>query len=114
MRSTTVGWLTSIVRVLPVTADHTWLNRARPEVRESIRYPIEPTQITPRKSPAIRTDTTAVRDRTGLGDMGAAGALGILQGYHSHGGKRRGDFYWQEGRRATETIASPCEFQSRS
>src|SRR5580658_1184729 len=63
MRSTTVGWLTSIVSVLPVIADHRWLNKARPEFRESTSQPIAPTQITPRNSPRISASTTAARDR---------------------------------------------------
>src|SRR5260221_4662779 len=82
MRSTTVGWLTSIVSVLPVTADHMWLNSARPELRESISQPIEPTVTTPKKSPRMRASTTALRERVGLRGCNSE-LLGIAQGYHS-------------------------------
>src|ERR1035438_6174433 len=83
MRSTTVGWLTSILRVLPVTADHKWLNRARPAFCDNINHPTEPTDSTPRNSPMTRANTTAAEDRAGLGEWGSAsGSRGILQGYH--------------------------------
>src|ERR1700722_14858706 len=85
MRSTTVGWLTSMVRVLPVTADHIWLNRACPEFRESISHPIEPTTVTPRNSPRMRASTNPVRDRIPLLGDGRSGGLVIPQGYHSQG-----------------------------
>src|SRR5579863_7225727 len=95
MRSTTVGWLTSMVRVLPVIADHRWLNSARPEFRDSSSPPIAPTPITPRSSPRTRASTTAARDRFNFEDGvtlagtaaemsgGTSGGSGIPQGYHS-------------------------------
>src|SRR5258708_32222216 len=83
MRSTTVGWLTSIVSVLQVTADHMWLNSVRPELRESNSQPIEPTAATPRNSPRIRAKTILARDRVSLEDWGRSGGLGIPQDYHS-------------------------------
>src|ERR1700688_4934123 len=78
MRSTTVGWLTSIVSVLPVIADHMWLNTDCPELRDSISHPIAPTNITPRNSPSKRANKTVARDRTGLEVGGRSGSLGIL------------------------------------
>src|SRR5450631_2135386 len=83
MRSTTVGWLTSMVRVLPVTADQRWPNRVRPDSRESISHPIEPAQNTPRNRPTMRGPTIATRDRADLGGGGRSGLLGMSQGYHS-------------------------------
>src|ERR1700722_11120048 len=83
MRSTTVGWFTSMVRVLPVSADHMWLNRACPEARESINHQIEPTASTPRNRPRTRATTTAAEDRAGLaGREPAPTSEGMLQGYH--------------------------------
>src|ERR1700691_170290 len=87
MRSTTVGWLTSMLRVLPVTADHIWFNPARPELRESISHPTQPKNIIPRKSPRTSAKPTATREREVLGDGGTSeftsGSGGIQQGYHS-------------------------------
>src|ERR1700722_6807826 len=88
MRSTTVGWLTSIVRVLPAMADHMWLNSPRPESRDSISQPTEPTKIMPNNSPNTRANTTAARDRAGLEDGGSSD--GIQQGYHPASEMRRG------------------------
>src|ERR1022692_446416 len=87
MRSTTVGWLTSILRVLPVIADHKWLNRVRPEFRDNTNHPTEPTDSTPRNSPMKRANTTAAEDRAGLGEWEpASGSRGILQDYHPDSG----------------------------
>src|SRR5208337_3645788 len=83
MRSTTVGWLTSMLMVLPVTADNKWLNRARPECRDSINHPTEPRHRTPRSSPIRSANTTVAEDRADLGEWRpASGSGGILQGYH--------------------------------
>src|ERR1700757_568167 len=82
MRSTTVGWFTSIVRFLPVTADHIWLNRARPECRESSNAPIEPTKITPANTPRTSANPTSARDLAGLEIGGTSISCGIQKGYH--------------------------------
>src|SRR5579863_9894655 len=82
MRSTTVGWPTSIVRVRPVSADHIWLNKVRPESRDNINHPIEPRQNIPMNSPRIRAKTMVAKDRVGLEGGTASGSRGILQGYH--------------------------------
>src|SRR5271168_3841965 len=90
MRSTTVGWLTSMLRVLPVTADHTWLNSPRPEPRDSITHPIAPTDSTPRNIPRMRASPTSALDRTGFAERGpASGSCGMSQGYHQADGDRR-------------------------
>src|ERR1039458_6415283 len=96
MRSTTVGWLTSIVRVLPVTADHIWLNSARPEFRDSISHPMDPTKITPRNSPTPSANTTGARGRTDLGGGGTAGSLAMSQGYHSEAADPLSNCCWLE------------------
>src|ERR1700736_3543674 len=93
MRSTTVGWLTSILMVLPVAADNKWLNSSRPEFRDSINHPSEPIAATPRSSPMTSATTTAADDRADddRADLGAGledwtpapGSLGMEQGYHS-------------------------------
>src|SRR5450631_171643 len=91
MRSTTVGWLTSIVSVLPVTADHIWLSSARPPLRDSMNHPADPTNNTPSSSPTMSTNKSAPKDRAGFGaPRPASGLLGIVQGYHS----ARGPFLW--------------------
>src|ERR1700734_3891528 len=78
MRSTTVGWLTLILRVRPVNAVHMWLKRLRPELRDNISHPIEPTQRTPRSSPPMRAAIIAAEDRAGLeGREAVAEAGGI-------------------------------------
>src|ERR1700686_4381855 len=82
MRSTTVGWPTSKVRVRPVSADHIWLNKVRPESRDNINHPIEPTQNIPMNSPRMRAKTTVARDRADLEWGTESGSRGILQGYH--------------------------------
>src|ERR1700678_916236 len=83
MRSTTVGWLTSIERVLPVTADHTRLNKAGPELRDRINHPPAPAHTTPRNSPKTRATPTAAEDREGFGERTLASGSGdILRGYH--------------------------------
>src|ERR1700683_466085 len=87
MRSTTVGWLTSILRVLPVAADHTWLNRARPELRDSISHPIAPKHSTPANNPMSRANTTPAENREALGERGLTSeSCSILQGYHHASG----------------------------
>jgi hypothetical protein len=63
MRSTTVGWLTSMVKVLPVIADHTWLKNDLPELRESTSHPMHPTNRTPRSNPRMSAQPTDTRDR---------------------------------------------------
>src|SRR6266446_7330332 len=90
MRSTTVGWLTSMLSVLPVTVDHMWLNHARPEFRDSITHPMEPTTITPRTSPMTSANPIAAEERLRLAELGpgsASGGLkrGIKKGYHQAG-----------------------------
>src|ERR1700675_1101809 len=100
MRSTTLGWLTSMVMVLPVTADNKWLNSSRPEFRDSINHPSEPIAPTPRSSPMTSANTTAADDRADddRADLGAgledwtpaSGSLGMLQGYHQGGWFERG------------------------
>src|SRR6266849_2250 len=87
MRSTTLGWLTSMVMVLPVTADSKWLNSSRPEFRDSINHPSEPIAATPRTSPRTSANTTAADDRADLGAgledwTPASGSLGMEQDYH--------------------------------
>src|SRR6266496_997040 len=98
MRSTTVGWLTSMVRVLPVTADHIRLNRDRPEARESTNHPIEPTNITPSNSPTKRANPTVARDRGDWGGDGTRGSPGIPKDYHSRVGPARGSLQIEPGR----------------
>src|ERR1700682_5710209 len=93
MRSTTLGWLTSMVMVLPVAADNKWLNSSRPEFRDSINHPSEPIAATPRSSQMTSANTTAAADRADddRADLGAgledwtpaSGSLGMEQGYHS-------------------------------
>src|ERR1700687_1508835 len=105
MRSTTVGWLTSILMVLPVAADNKWLNSSRPEFRDSINHPSEPIAPTPRSSPMRSANTTAADDRAdlgaGLGDWRpASGSCGMQQGYH------------QADRRALEWLADPTALAS--
>src|SRR5580704_19685325 len=87
MRSTTVGWLTSILMVLPVAADNKWLNSSRPEFRDSINHPSEPIAATPRSSPRTSANTIAADDRADLGAgledwTPASGSLGMEQDYH--------------------------------
>src|ERR1700722_9652299 len=83
MRSTTVGWLTSMVSVLPVTADHAWLNSARPELRDRISSPTALTLTIPIRSPTRTANTIAGDDRGDFveGRM-ASGLRDMLQGYH--------------------------------
>src|SRR6202451_3268067 len=59
MRSTTVGWLTSMLRTLPVTDDQRWLNKLRPELRESINHPAEPNSTAPKNNPTASASPTA-------------------------------------------------------
>src|SRR5579863_9686771 len=81
MRSTTVGWLTSMLSVPPVTADHNWLNQARPELRDSTNHPIEPTNNIPRSNPM--TSASKKEDRPRPGESSPASASRpIPQGYH--------------------------------
>src|ERR1035438_7560668 len=61
MRSTTVGWLTSILRILPVTADHKWLNRDRPEFRDNINHPTEPTDRSEEHTSELQSCRTLFR-----------------------------------------------------
>src|SRR4029077_12112857 len=87
MRSTTLGRLTSMLMVLPVTADNKWLNSSRPELCDNINHPSEPIAATPRSSPRTSANTTAADDRAdiraGLEDWTpASGSLGIEQDYH--------------------------------
>src|SRR5450631_2772198 len=109
---TTVGWLTSMVSVLPVTADQRWPNRVRPDSRESISHPIEPAQNTPRNRPTMRGPTIATRDRADLGGGGRSGLLGMSQGYHS----QVVEGIWAHARHSTGggTTASPCGSRCRS
>src|SRR5579863_902915 len=72
MRSTTVGWLTSMLRTLPVTDDQTWLNKLRPEFRDSINHPRDPANTTPTINPATSTNITEDREDAG----------GMPQDYH--------------------------------
>src|ERR1700733_14113575 len=88
MRSTTVGRLTSMLRDRPVTADHTWLSQAGPQLRDSASHAIEPTNATPRTSP--RMSASSGVDRAGFGDRRPASELpGISQDYHRAGGQSR-------------------------
>jgi hypothetical protein len=57
-----------MLRVLPVTADHRWPNKARPEFRDSINHPIEPTNSTPKNSPRMSANTIAAENRAGFGE----------------------------------------------
>src|SRR5580692_4397476 len=75
MRSTTVGWLTSMLRTLPVTDDQTWLNKLRPELRDSINHAAEPTSTAPRSNPTTSANTTEDREDVG----------GMSQDYHPVG-----------------------------
>src|ERR1700685_702445 len=59
MRSTTVGWLTSMLRTLPVTGDQRWLTNPRPELRESITHPAEPNSTAPKNNPTASASPTA-------------------------------------------------------
>src|SRR2546425_3517358 len=68
MRSTTVGWLTLMLRVLPVTAHHMWINRSRPELRDSNSQPAEPLTSTPIRAPMASADRMAVKRRSGFSD----------------------------------------------
>src|ERR1700688_3875805 len=114
MRSTTVGWFTSIVRFLPVTADHIWLNRARPECRESISAPIEPTKITPRNTPRTSANPTAARDLAGLEIGGASISSGIQKGYHRAEHGKQTKVHILRRRSRDEPTASPCESRCHS
>jgi hypothetical protein len=81
MRSTTVGWLTSMLRALPVTADHRLPNQARPELRDSISHPIDPKNNIPRSSPttsANKTEDCAALDESSPRSVSRT----IQQGYH--------------------------------
>src|SRR4029077_17859121 len=87
MRSTTLGRLTSMLMVLPVTADSKWLNSSRPELCDSINHPSDPIAATPRSSPRTSENTIAADNRADLGaDLEdwtpASGSLGMEQGYH--------------------------------
>src|SRR5882724_3267080 len=93
MRSTTVGWLTLMLRVLPVTADHMWINRSRPELRDSNSQPAEPLTSTPIRAPMASADRMAVKRRSGFldgrpmgsGSIGERLSLGgrLSHSYHS-------------------------------
>jgi|SRR5580692_5698132 hypothetical protein len=72
MRSTTVGWLTSMLRVLPVSDDHTLLRKFRPETCDSINHPRDPAKTTPTNNPATIANPIENRDD----------AAGISQDYH--------------------------------
>src|ERR1035437_2944839 len=75
-----------MLRVPPGTADHKWLNRARPGFRDSINHPIEPTDSTPTSSPMMSANTTVAEDRADLAEWRpASGSRGIVQGYHQAG-----------------------------
>src|SRR5580700_3288774 len=83
MRSTTVGWLTSMLSTLPVTDDQTWLNKLRPEYRDSINHPSDPANNTPANNPTTSPNTTDAEDRTDLGDpRPASRSRTISQAYH--------------------------------
>src|SRR5579863_1088680 len=75
MRSTTVGWLTSMLSTLPVTDDQTWLNKLRPESRDSINHPRDPANTTPTINPATSANITEDREDVG----------GMPQDYHCEG-----------------------------
>src|ERR1700722_440557 len=82
MRSTTVGWLTSMLRVLPVTADHIRLNTPRPDVCE-INHPIAPAHDSPKNNPTTRAAANEAEDRGRLAERKpASGSTCIPQGYH--------------------------------
>src|SRR5271155_3620699 len=62
MRSTTVGWLTSMVRVLPVTAENMRLNSVRPEVCDNIIHPAATSSSAPSNTPMISDERTPAKD----------------------------------------------------
>src|ERR1700733_9215284 len=59
MRSTTVGWVTSMLRVLPVSADQAWVNNARPELRDSSKDSATPRPTIPANNPEMSEITIA-------------------------------------------------------
>ena len=61
-----------MLRTLPVTDDQTWLNKLRPEFRDSINHPRDPENTTPTNNPTTSANTSEDR-----GDVGT-----ISQGYH--------------------------------
>jgi hypothetical protein len=70
-----------MLRVLPVTVDHMWLNNAGPELRDSISHPTEPTATTPRISAITKAHTA--EDRPSREDWEFTSELpDIQQGYH--------------------------------
>src|ERR1700722_5764262 len=89
MRSTTVGWLTSMVRVLPVTAENMWLSQPRPEACESAIQPMETRSTAPSSNPMISDDRTFRMEPEDADSAPnfwerswASDSWGIGQGYH--------------------------------
>src|ERR1700693_185477 len=73
-----------MLRVLPVTADQARLRKARPEVRDTITHPTEPTATMPSTSPRTSASTNEDRPRWPAEGL-TSGSRGIRQGYHQAG-----------------------------
>src|SRR5580698_3261606 len=81
MRSTTVGWLTSMLRVLPVNADQAWVNNARPELRDSSNDSATPRPTIPTNNPEM-SEITIAADAQRLAVGGEFGTVseGMFEG----------------------------------
>src|SRR5580700_9700105 len=81
MRSTTVGWFTSMLRVLPVNADQARVNNARPELRDSSNDSATPRPTTPTNNPE-RSEITIAADAQRLAVGGEFGTVseGMFEG----------------------------------
>jgi hypothetical protein len=64
-----------MLRTLPVIDDQTWLNKLRPESRDSINHPRDPANTTPTNNPASSANTTEDREDV----------AGMSQDYHCVG-----------------------------